>query len=366
MTVDELRKELGDLMLDIDGAILCNMRECVERLAIKKYGKIPYVLRLGMVGGREGIRGEEDDDFTASGELISRPLTDDNIDFDKTLENITKEYKDAAVFKIVNCGFDECVVYHDDFIMYEGNVYCESNKVPERLLKCVAEMERKPRLRWVLRNSRGGIDTMNMTVSPKGNIKENYNDDFEAIDKKVNSLIRGKNSSIIILHGKPGTGKTSYIRNLIGQNTDIKFYWLDSSMFNYIDSTEFISFIADCKNGVFILEDSEMILTSRDVHRNPAMQSLLSISDGMLGDNLNLKFICTFNTDLTNIDKAIMRKGRMKIKYEFKNLKKEKVEKIFETLGIDKSLAKDMPLSDVYNFLDDNGGEVKRHGIGFN
>ena len=204
-----------------------------------------------------------------------------------------------------------------------------------------------------------------MEILPKGGMEMNYNDDFEPTHQKITELIHDDQSSIMILHGKPGTGKTSYIRDLIAQNEDIKFYWIDSSMFNYIDTSEFIEFIASCKNAVFILEDSEALLTSRDETHNPAMQSLLSISDGMLGDSLKLKFICTFNTDVQNIDNAITRKGRMKIKYEFKDLSVDKVKDIFKTMGIDDNLAKPMPLCDVYNFLDDNGAETKKKKIGF-
>jgi SpoVK/Ycf46/Vps4 family AAA+-type ATPase len=150
-------------------------------------------------------------------------------------------------------------------------------------------------------------------------------------------------------------------------NKDLKFYWLDASMFQYLTSKEFTQYLISCKNGVFILEDSETLLKSREDGTNWAMQSLLNISDGMLGDAMNLKFICTFNTDLSSIDSALLRKGRLKVKYEFKPLSKDKVAKIFKEKGIDTNEAKTMPLCDVYNFLEDNGAENKeRKKIGFN
>ena len=136
-------------------------------------------------------------------------------------------------------------------------------------------------------------------------------------------------------------------------------------MFNYIDSSEFVEFIATCKNAVLVLEDSESLLASREDKANPAIQSLLSISDGMLGDSLKLKFICTFNTDLCNIDKAILRKGRMKVKYEFKDLETEKVKGIFRKIGIDENLARPMPICDAYNYLEDNCGTQEKRKIGF-
>ena len=84
-------------------------------------------------------------------------------------------------------------------------------------------------------SKRGYIQTKYMTISPKGGIEDNYNDDFLPVDEKITELIHSDDSCIIILQGKPGTGKTSYIRNLINENKDVIFYWLDASMFNYID-----------------------------------------------------------------------------------------------------------------------------------
>jgi SpoVK/Ycf46/Vps4 family AAA+-type ATPase len=128
-------------------------------------------------------------------------------------------------------------------------------------------------------------------------------------------------------------------------------------MFNYITDSSFIKFLLDYKDSIFILEDCESLLVSRDGEKNSAIQTLLSISDGILGDSLKIKFICTFNTDLNNIDKAILRKGRLKVKYEFKDLTKDKVEKIFEKQNIPTEYAKEMPLCDAYNFSEDDYNE---------
>jgi hypothetical protein len=327
------------------------------------YGRIPYTYEIETVTPKELIF-EFDDDSPQDPDSGEENKT---IDIKKTVKNIIAEYPNAIVY---NADVEKCIsrvmLFHDDFIYSDGTLYLDSDTLPERLKKCIVAMEKKPMVRWVVRNQNGGIDSMRMDILPKGDLESNYNDDLLPVHDKIVRLIHSDESSIIILHGKPGTGKTSYIRNLIATNTDIKFYWLDSNMFMYLDSSNFIKFLISCQNAVFILEDSESLLKSREETKNPAMQSLLNISDGMLGDSLKLKFICTFNTNVRNIDHAILRKGRMKLKYEFKDLNIEKVKALFRKQGMDESLAtKDMPLCDIYNFLDDNGNDQTINRIGF-
>lgn len=372
LNIEDIRKELGELVDKCDDCIGYSLHKCVEKYVIAHFGRIPYMNQLTDRNFTHSNTNDTDLDtplelstyYSDYDEEEYRERTQ-NIDIDKTLEKILEAYPEAISFNIKNGRIRDSIIFHNEFVYDDGIFYMDSPEIPQKMYDCVVEKDYKPQIRWILRNSRGGIDNRFMEISPKGSIDENYNDDFKPINEKITKLIRDDDSCIIILHGKPGTGKTTYIRNLINSNKDIKFYWIDSSMFNYIDSSEFIQFIATCKNAVFILEDSEDILRSRENSKNPAMQSLLSISDGMLGDSLKLKFICTFNTDLKNIDDAILRKGRMKVKYEFRELKKDKVEYIFRKLGIDDSNAREMSLCDIYNFLDDNGNVERRTSIGF-
>jgi len=42
-------------------------------------------------------------------------------------------------------------------------------------------------------------------------------------------------------------------------------------------------------------------------------------SSCLLGAGFNIQIMATFNTSLKNLDPALMRKGRLKLSYEFKN-----------------------------------------------
>ena len=373
MTIDEIRKVLGEMSIKSEDHINYAITRIVCDFAINHFGRLPYLNQLtDRIFDKIKASNIYGYDSNSELELFNSDCNEEeyrektqNIDFEETLKNILKAYPDAILYAYKACKLEQKLIFHDTFIYHDGVFYMDTPDIPQKIYDCVVQKEYKPQIRWILRNSRGGIVNKYMEICPKGSIDDNYNDDFKPIDEKIRRLIHDDNSCIMILHGKPGTGKTSYIRNLIAENEDVIFYWIDSSMFNYIDSSEFIEFIATCKNAVFILEDSECLLRPRENGGNIAMQSLLNISDGILGDSLKLKFICTFNTDQRNIDNAILRKGRMKVKYEFMDLKREKVEKLFDRLGFDKGLAKDMPLCDVYNFLEDNGNKTERTRIGF-
>lgn len=135
-------------------------------------------------------------------------------------------------------------------------------------------------------------------------------------------------------------------------------------MLSQINNSDFLDFLLSHKNSVFILEDCDILIQSRDKGGNGLINSLLNMSDGILGDSLNIKFIGTFNTHVSNIDKALQRKGRLKIMHELKPLTKEKVEKIFKTLDINE-VPKSMTLAEVYNYYVDNGTNQPKNKIGF-
>lgn len=363
LSLDEIREDLGKYVLDSDDNMVYCLPKAAECFAIKHFGHLPYKNYLIK-------KSNKDKPYDICGGELKKYDYDeidyDEIDFKKTINNIINAYPDSVIFKLGNRAEpdDGYYIFHDKFIYVDEYFLMDTPYLPDDIINCIVLKNKEKKIKWVLRDKRGEIQTINMDIYPKGDLEGNYNDDLLEVDKKINKLLHEDSSSIIILNGKPGTGKTSYIRDLIANNSDLNFYWLDASMFNCLDSTEFVEFIIKCKNSIIILEDCEILLKTREHGANLAMQSLLNISDGMLGDSLKLKFICTFNTDLTNIDKAILRKGRLKIKYEFKDLCKEKVEKLFEKLGFDKNLAKEMPLCDIYNFNDDNGNKVKNK-IGF-
>ena len=197
-----------------------------------------------------------------------------------------------------------------------------------------------------------------------------YPDKFMPVAANIDSFIKTDRAGMVILHGLQGSGKTSYIRKLVNDNRDKQFVYLPAAMAQQLSSPEFVTFVHDqLKDSVMILEDCEQMLESRDSQfgNTGAISTLLNMSDGLLGDELSMKFICTFNAEIGRIDKALLRKGRLVDKYEFGKLDAEKAEKLAELVyGKPMGITTDMSLAEIFNIETDNHSqEPARKKIGF-
>ena len=158
--------------------------------------------------------------------------------------------------------------------------------------------------------------------------------------------------------------KTNLIRHLI--TTCPKNYILvTNTLASHLASPEFISFMLDHKNSVFILEDCEQILMARDQNISNAIANILNMSDGLMSDIFNVKFICTLNAAINKIDEAILRKGRCFANYEFKPLCKEKTKALLEKQNIHIDDPQPMTLAEIYNYNDGDCTKQSTKKIGF-
>ena len=203
------------------------------------------------------------------------------------------------------------------------------------------------------------------------NVETNYNDDIPA--DKIDKLINSDKSEFLILYGEAGTGKSSLIKWLIGKNTQKNFIFFDSSMLQAAQYNSLVSYFLDNEDAVFIFEDCENLIKNRQLTNSPFISIFLNMTDGIIGDVLKCKIICTFNTNIANVDPALLRKGRLSIKYEFKKLSKDKCVELAKEIykdnenldNIISSIKGDMTLADVYN-IDKNIDFSKKQGkIGF-
>lgn len=197
--------------------------------------------------------------------------------------------------------------------------------------------------------------------SKKCDIKKNYNDDIPY--DRIKELLDAEDSNeLLLFYGDPGTGKSSLIKHFISIMPNKDFIFIDGAMLANMQQEKIMAYFLENQNAIFILEDCERVLIDREHNFNPVMPLILNVTDGIIGDVLGIKLICTFNTSLNNIDKALLRKGRLSLKYEFKPLSKEKVRVLLK----DDTINTDMTLADLYNLKQENDFSKKQSKrIGF-
>jgi SpoVK/Ycf46/Vps4 family AAA+-type ATPase len=176
-----------------------------------------------------------------------------------------------------------------------------------------------------------------------------YEDGFKQVDETIRKRLSQKNDKgIVLLHGLPGTGKTTYLRYLVGMIKK-RVLFLSPSVAGDLMNPDFIELLIDNPNTVLIIEDAENIIMDRRQSNNSSVSNLLNISDGLLADFLNVQLICTFNSSLTTIDSALLRKGRLIARYEFGKLSVEKAQRLSNHMGFDKSISTPMTIAEIAN-----------------
>jgi hypothetical protein len=185
----------------------------------------------------------------------------------------------------------------------------------------------------------------------------------------VEKLCRRPNG-LSIFEGKPGTGKTFYLRHLMGELKEShRFYFIPTAAMGILSKPDFIGFWTDQrwhhsnKKFVVILEDSDAALMTRGSDNREQVSALLNLSDGMLADFLRLQIICTINCSAADIDPALLRPGRLLCHRVFGRLDYAQAARLAGSLGRKLPQAHDYSLAEVFAGQDTD--EINRPRIGF-
>jgi len=214
--------------------------------------------------------------------------------------------------------------------------------------------------------SNNGLELKRLDIKPMNlDIGMYYNDDFKEVDDVIKNRLNQQNDKgIVLLHGLPGTGKTTYLRHLIGALKK-KVLFVSPSVAGNLMNPEFIDLLIDNPNSILVIEDAENIMMDRKYNSDSSVSNLLNLSDGLLSDCLSVQIICTFNSSLNMIDSALMRKGRLIAKYEFEKLSVVKSQILSNHLGFDTVIEESMTIAEIANQHDRKYEKKKVEVIGF-
>jgi hypothetical protein len=345
-------------LLTKDLAVFNNASSYVNcfRLFFAYYNRIPNFLCIDGVDEKEFKKWFEKD---YQNEIIQQHYRQDYNADKKELEHSDHHY-------IVNNGILINSEYSSVYLLYSEEQAAEVTILYEQIKKFIKVPKKTTDISLIY--SQGGeLNTKEIHIKkPKIDFNIHYNEDFLPIHKAIVKQINKKDTNgLYLFHGQPGTGKSTYIKYLIYQLKK-KVIFISPKMAGELDNLSMTPFLLDNRNTVFVIEDAEELITSREEVRNSNLSMLLNLTDGLLGESLGIQIIATFNTDVKNIDKALLRKGRLSYIYEFKPLAVDRTNKLLKSLGITTTVNQPLSVTDIFNFENDNQYKpVLKRAVGF-
>lgn len=171
-------------------------------------------------------------------------------------------------------------------------------------------------------------------------VRSNYSkkvlEDYDYIVNDLNS--DSPSGRISILEGLPGTGKTHIVRALLGDIKNSLVVLVNPDMVKELAGPNLLPLLLrqqsiSNKSITLILEDADKCLVARkDSNDTSIIQSLLNLSDGILGSLLDIRVVATTNAKTFTIDPAILRPGRLSKRIAVGSLTKKEAQNTFKNI----------------------------------
>lgn len=311
-----------------------------KNLFLNCFKELPHVMYISAINGEKA--------FAAFKESHKAEIR--NIHVERYYKAIKKEhgFNKAVIILHNNCLLefddDSCEILHDG----HNEVFIES--IRKEIARTKQPQRRQPFEVNLIVRSRSAFELKPMEIKrTQLDLDLYYEDEFKIVDDIIRKqLNKNNNKGIVLLHGLAGTGKTTYLRYLIGKIKKRVLFLSPDAAANLM-SPDFIQLLINNPNTVIVIEDAENVIMDRKINSTSSVSNLLNISDGLLADFLNVQLICTFNSALSTIDSALLRKGRLIAEYEFGKLNIEKAQRLSQKLGYNKEIITPMTIAEITN-----------------
>jgi len=221
----------------------------------------------------------------------------------------------------------------------------------------------------------GGLTISQIGFAGIDFIPENYTPDVAEGFENIKSDILSDNpmGRLAILEGEPGTGKTYFVRSLVQAIPTVKFIILPATLVPSLQGPEVQRCLLneieddeeDNRRFVFIIEDSDDVIATREVGNMGSLSTLLNITDGITGAIFDIRAVCTTNAKTHELDPAISRSGRLSEHVKIGALPYEQAARVFrrlvgtETEAVLKTDKDEYTLAEVYAESKQTG---RKHG----
>ena len=178
----------------------------------------------------------------------------------------------------------------------------------------------------------------------------NYGINFIKVHENILKLLSQTDSGIILLDGASGSGKSSYLKHLISiVSLSKNIIHIPRHLLHEMANSNFISYLREQRESIIILEDADDILCNReDGLNNIITTNILSLTNGILNDQLKIQIILSFNTERKYIDKKLLKSAKIIEEWSFNKLTKEQANLLAVDLGIEPIYKESVLLNDIY------------------
>ena len=157
---------------------------------------------------------------------------------------------------------------------------------------------------------------------------------YPFVNQGVDALLKEYSESavpVLLLIGPPGTGKSTFMRTMVceGPFADRRASLVFGTAAK--PDTNFIDTFYDCGSEILLVEDADEILLPR-VEGNSVMADLLNNTSGVVGAKKKI-VISTNLEDLSNVDPALLRGGRLFGIVSFRKLSYQESLAVLEAVG---------------------------------
>lgn len=237
-------------------------------------------------------------------------------------------------------------------VYYDSTDETSGNHLKELFEKYLQKYLPKEATVSILLKGNDGFYFKTNKIHPYGiDLDTMYNEDFSLMHQHIKDKLTNENKGLVLLHGVAGSGKTNYIKWLTSQIPSKNFIFISTNMIASLTNPEFMALLMENKNSILVLEDCENYISERstDNGNTDVVSSILNIADGMLSDILECQFICTFNSDISQIDHALLRHGRLIAEYKFHELSVERCQDYLQSVGVEYPVKRPMTLAELTN-----------------
>lgn len=167
-------------------------------------------------------------------------------------------------------------------------------------------------------------------------VDSNYDPDVaSALHAAAKEIIAPEPSGrLLLLDGPPGTGKTRAVRALIASMEDkARVVIVPAHLMADLAGPDLIGVLIGAgQPTVLVIEDADYALLDREERSagdkqgaTGSLASILNLSDGIIGAQIDLRVIATTNASVAHLDAAVLRPGRLLNRIAFGPLNHEQV-----------------------------------------